>query len=467
MTVSLKDKLEALGAVKDDMAERISNVFRKRLNPSGEALTPIERIEVDMPPLLAPSEWVNAQTTNEKFFWSERQFDKQVAGVGVAYKVVCHNKSETPDVIDRLQKLAAQNHHQVRFYGGICFPASEMTSPEWQAFGVCRFILPQFELISRQHHLTFACNLYFTNQTELRRYRDSVLEALQALSFPGAPEAGDIPAVVSRTDTPDFASWSSQLASIGARLASSPLNKVVLARRVTLTLERSVNPFVFLKSLLQKEPSTFVYAFQVENGQVFCGASPECLYRRQQDVIQTEAIAGTRGRNTDPKADKALADELLGSAKDREEHGYVTEMLQERLQHCCGIVQNSPDVSILKLASVQHLIYSFEGVLNSDVSDAQLIRQLFPTPAVAGFPIKDSLAIIKETEAFDRGWYTGVVGWISADMSEFAVAIRSSLTNGSKMYLFSGAGIVSGSNAESEWQELEQKIQTFLRFFKR
>ena len=41
-----------------------------------------------------------------------------------------------------------------------------------------------------------------------------------------------------------------------------------------------------------------------------------------------------------------------------------------------------------------------------------------------------------------RGFYSGPVGWISADSAEFVVGIRSGLVNNNILILYSGAGIV-------------------------
>ena len=65
-------------------------------------------------------------------------------------------------------------------------------------------------------------------------------------------------------------------------------------------------------------------------------------------------------------------------------------------------------------------------------------------------------------EPFSRGWYAGPVGWISHDAAEFSVAIRSALVNGRFAYLYSGAGLVKGSNPFSEWEEVDQKIGDIL-----
>jgi len=88
---------------------------------------------------------------------------------------------------------------------------------------------------------------------------------------------------------------------------------------------------------------------------------------------------------------------------------------------------------------------------------------LHPTPAVGGEPTDLALHAIRTLEDFDRGWYAGPIGWIGRDSAEFAVALRCGVLHNATLSLFSGAGLVTGSEPGSEWLEIEQKITDFTR----
>jgi menaquinone-specific isochorismate synthase len=117
---------------------------------------------------------------------------------------------------------------------------------------------------------------------------------------------------------------------------------------------------------------------------------------------------------------------------------------------------------LLKLARGQHLYSAVQGELRTGVSDARLLAALHPTPALGGQPKDAALERIAEWEPFDRGWYAAPVGWVSRTSAEFAVAIRCGLVQPERLALFSGAGIVRGSTAASEWEEIELKIRDFI-----
>jgi menaquinone-specific isochorismate synthase len=84
---------------------------------------------------------------------------------------------------------------------------------------------------------------------------------------------------------------------------------------------------------------------------------------------------------------------------------------------------------------------------------------LHPTPAVCGEPPEAAVAQIRALEPFDRGWYAGPVGFVGRDETRFAVGIRSALVQGDEVALFTGAGVVEGSDSTAEWQELEAKLR--------
>ena len=124
--------------------------------------------------------------------------------------------------------------------------------------------------------------------------------------------------------------------------------------------------------------------------------------------------------------------------------------------------------SAMTLARGRHLRTGIEATLRSDVGVLDVLRALHPTPAVGGTPTPGALDAIDRLEPFDRGLYAGPVGWIGRDESgreaaDLAVGIRSGLVDGRSLSLYSGAGIVDGSDADAEWAEIEHKIGDFAR----
>lgn len=69
-------------------------------------------------------------------------------------------------------------------------------------------------------------------------------------------------------------------------------------------------------------------------------------------------------------------------------------------------------------------------------------------------------AFIYQHQSFQRDWYSGSIGYLSLHDSEFAVVLRCAEVRGNQAGLYAGAGIVSGSDAQLEWREVEHKAAT-------
>jgi menaquinone-specific isochorismate synthase len=94
----------------------------------------------------------------------------------------------------------------------------------------------------------------------------------------------------------------------------------------------------------------------------------------------------------------------------------------------------------------------------------EVIGALHPTPAMGGSPRERALAMIRELEPHERGWYAAPVGWMDGfQYGDFAVGIRSALLSGEKLRLFAGCGIVKDSNPDQEYEETEMKFRPILR----
>ena len=102
------------------------------------------------------------------------------------------------------------------------------------------------------------------------------------------------------------------------RSSRGDLDKVVLARDLVATAAAPVDQRLLLRRLAEQYPSCWTFAV---DGLV--GATPELLVRRTGDTVLSRVLAGTVGRLGDDAADGELADALLGSEKDLEEHEHA------------------------------------------------------------------------------------------------------------------------------------------------
>lgn len=283
-------------------------------------------------------------------------------------------------------------------------------------------------------------------------------------------EIGTSPQLVARGPEPsryEIASvqgreqWRRNVDALLGAIAAGRLEKAVLAREVRVTADAPFDVVGVLSRLAGREAGCIVFA---SGG--FVGATPELLVRRTGNTVISRPMAGTVRRAATAKADDNVARELVASTKDGREHRLVVDVVVERLRAAGVQVGPVPAPDVVRLPSVSHLATAITGRVGpSDAPSAlDLACALHPTPAVGGAPCDAALAALAELEGFDRGRYAGPVGWVNAaGDGEWAVALRCAELDGNRARLFAGAGIVAGSDPDTEWIETQAKFETMLR----
>lgn len=255
------------------------------------------------------------------------------------------------------------------------------------------------------------------------------------------------------------AEWVAAVAAATAKIRAGELDKVVLAREVTVTADAPISVPTVLLRLSQHYPGCFLY---LVDG--YCGATPELLVSRTGDVVRAQPMAGTKPRRGDPDADAQLARDLMASPTYRQEHQVTIDAVHDTLLAFSSYVDYEPEPSVVPLANVVHLATRVEGRLSHPpASILELVDALHPTPAVCGRPRDAALAVIAELEALDRGRYAGAVGWVDADGNgEWAVAIRGAEIEGDTARVIAGNGMVGDSDPPTELIETRAKLQAML-----
>ncbi|MGZ5338968.1 MAG: chorismate-binding protein, partial [Thermoleophilaceae bacterium] len=175
------------------------------------------------------------------------------------------------------------------------------------------------------------------------------------------------------------------------------------------------------------------------------------------------ALAGTTRRSADPSVDDHLGEQLLGSAKDRQEQKIVASRIQRTLDPVSIWVTAAAEPILVKVQNVQHLASPIRAQLAEPLPVVELAGMMMPTPAVGGEPRDRALPLIPALEGLDRGWYAGAVGWTDlAEDGEFCVALRCALLRGPVAHLYAGCGIVADSVSAAELAETEVKLQALL-----
>ncbi|MCY4418732.1 MAG: chorismate-binding protein [Cytophagales bacterium] len=238
------------------------------------------------------------------------------------------------------------------------------------------------------------------------------------------------------------------------------LKKVVLAQKQKIPFPHAgLNIIPKWIRLVQKHKHAFVYLF-LSHHICWMGASPELLLSLSGQRIQTHAIAGTH----------LLKKDKLPHWNDKEkrEQDLVSKHLKKELKTFVSQLEIQGPESY-PAGEVVHIRSTLKGQLKTphELNLNKLIHALHPSPAICGLPRSTARDFIHQYEDFEREFYTGLVGWIRKEKQELSlyVNIRCAQIFSQTVHIYSGAGIVEGSQPLAEWKETQEKTKTLKSIF--
>jgi para-aminobenzoate synthetase component 1 len=228
----------------------------------------------------------------------------------------------------------------------------------------------------------------------------------------------------------------------------------------------SGDPWAAYQALRVACPTPFAgYLSLPDNGAVL-SLSPERFVKVSQRQVETRPIKGTRPRGTNAADDKAYADELLASPKDRAENLMIVDLLRNDLGRTCriGSVRVPELFSLESYPNVHHLVSAVTGELADNRDALDLIGGSFPGGSITGAPKIRSMQIIDELEPTRRALYCGSLLYLDVrGEMDSSIAIRSLLALDGQIACWGGGGIVADSDWEAEYQESMTKVRVLLQ----
>jgi isochorismate synthase len=422
---------------------------------------------IAVPAPVVPAESVIVGHSGDAVAW-QAPGDFELAGLGSAEVITGHGPQRFQEVaaagtalLGRVRSLALLGATRVtpRLFGGFSFRGSEPALEIWRPLGQARFVLPELSYANEGGQAQLVVAVTPRNaerRTDREQLVAAALAALASVRRPlELPPATRQVALTRREGSSE--AWSEQVEAIRAEIGRGQLEKVVLARRVSVELEAEPDAGVVLGRLLQEAPQCTRFLFR-HAGVAFVGATPELLARKHGTAFETAAVAGSMSAR-----DREGAARLLESLKDHAEHAFVVREIVRALSPFVRNLEHTADPELYELRHVLHLRTRVRATLSGSPHLLDVVERLHPTPAVGGVPTAGALEWLFAHEPDDRGWYAGPIGWFDAQGDgEMAVALRSGVLQGRTAHLYSGSGIVERSAPAAELTETRWKLASLL-----
>ena len=295
--------------------------------------------------------------------------------------------------------------------------------------------------------------LHAGSESERQALRKRVVQALRG-GLDAPDHQGEFsPAAASMTQ----AEFVAAVGQAKARIKAGDIYQIVLS--VRFSGHTDVDAFQTYRGLRLLNPSPYMFFFEVGNLRV-AGSSPEALVRLAGRHASLRPIAGTRPRGDTPEHDVALERELLADPKENAEHVMLVDLARNDLGRVAsgGSVRVDPYRKIERYSHVMHIVSGVQGEVAADRDAFDLFAAAFPAGTLVGAPKVRAMQLIAELEPTARGLYGGTVGYFAKNGNmDQAITIRTLVQHGDEYSFQAGAGIVSDSVPDTEYQEVLAK----------
>lgn len=117
---------------------------------------------------------------------------------------------------------------------------------------------------------------------------------------------------------------------------------------------------------------------------------------------------------------------------------------------------------IYSFAQVSQMISTVSSTLPSSTDFEEIIQKTFPMGSMTGAPKIRCMELIDQYENFRRGWFSGAMGYLSANQDfDYNVVIRSIVLdqNLGKLFFAVGSAITYDSDPHEEYSECMLKAK--------
>jgi para-aminobenzoate synthetase component 1 len=229
----------------------------------------------------------------------------------------------------------------------------------------------------------------------------------------------------------------------------------------------TINPISIYQKLnaISKAPYSALVKF---GKQYIISSSPELFLTKKGNTLTTKPIKGTAKRGITQIEDDIIKQELQLNVKERNENVMIVDVARNDLSRIAkkGTVRVEKLCDIETYQQVHQMVSTVSCELKENTSFNDIIKATFPMASMTGAPKIRAMQLIDEYELYNRGPYSGALGYIDeSEDFDLSVLIRSVFYDEEKNYLsFTvGSAITAMCNAEDEYGECLLKAKAMMQ----
>ncbi len=273
--------------------------------------------------------------------------------------------------------------------------------------------------------------------------------------------------ITSKLEFPGKEQYLLRMADVLEKLKSDLVQKVVVARKCTVTTAEPFDRLDYAAYLLERYFQEYFYLFRQGGRAYWMGISPEIIMKQQGRTAVTKPLAGTRKKTEDAAENERVRKELTSTNKDIVEHEHALHFMVAQLEGAdIGDVRIDKNKTVLETPYAFHIKSEISIQTKEGVSCFDIIGAIYPPATIWGIPVDATEHILAQTEPFEREQFTGVYGyWNFEGEADTALVIRTAKVDGDSISAYAGGGIVKYSDPDAEFDETVNKMRPLLSYF--
>jgi len=187
--------------------------------------------------------------------------------------------------------------------------------------------------------------------------------------------------------------------------------------------------------------------------------SPEIFVRINDGIISSHPMKGTIDANLENAEQLLLSDK-----KEIAEHSTIVDLIRNDLSMVASDVRVDRFMYIDRIKTNQGDLLQMSSQISGTLPEnypqniGSIINCMLPAGSICGAPKPKTVEIIRNTEGYQRGYYTGIFGIFDGRNLDSCVLIRYLEEKDGQLIFKSGGGITFLSDCRSEYNELIQKV---------